>query len=70
MYNITLKSLGAAVKKPPDVRLDHIIEYGQRMQEAGYYFMDSPGNDLESVAGQVRAGQVAERPRLGRGTWA
>lgn len=23
---------------------------------AGYYFMDSPGNDLESIAGQVASG--------------
>ena len=23
------------------------------MNEPGYYFMDSPGNDLESIAGQV-----------------
>ena len=26
------------------------------MQQPGYYFMDSPGNDLESIAGQVAAG--------------
>ena len=26
------------------------------MGEGGFYFMDSPGNDLESVAGQVAAG--------------
>ncbi|WP_335962986.1 UxaA family hydrolase [Halalkalibacter kiskunsagensis] len=26
------------------------------MKEDGYYFMDSPGNDLESIAGQVAAG--------------
>jgi altronate dehydratase len=26
------------------------------MSESGFYFMDSPGNDLESIAGQVAAG--------------
>jgi altronate dehydratase len=26
------------------------------MHEPGYYFMDSPGNDLESIAGQVASG--------------
>jgi altronate dehydratase len=26
------------------------------MEQPGYYFMDSPGNDLESIAGQVAAG--------------
>ncbi len=56
LYNIAIKSIGAARKKDPDVRLDYVIDYGQRMTAPGYYFMDSPGNDLESVAGQVAAG--------------
>ena len=56
LYNISLKSTGAAMKKHPDVRVDHVIEYAERMRERGFYFMDSPGNDLESVAGQVAAG--------------
>ena len=56
LYNIVLKSIGAAMKRHPDVRLDYCIEYGERMRAGGYYFMDSPGNDLESIAGQVAAG--------------
>ena len=56
LYNIALKSLGAARKKAPEVRLDHVIDYGEPMREPGFYFMDSPGNDLESIAGQVAAG--------------
>jgi altronate dehydratase len=56
LYNISLKSIGAARKKDPDVRLDHVIDYAERMQQAGFYFMDSPGNDLESIAGQVASG--------------
>lgn len=56
LYNIVLKSIGAARKKHPQVRLDAVIDYGQPMTEAGYYFMDSPGNDLESIAGQVASG--------------
>ncbi|MDQ3497325.1 MAG: UxaA family hydrolase [Actinomycetota bacterium] len=56
LYNISIKSIGAAMKKHPDVRIDHVIEYAQRMAEPGFYFMDSPGNDLESVAGQVASG--------------
>jgi altronate dehydratase len=56
LYNIALKSIGAAMKRDPEVRLDYVIEYGERMEQPGYYFMDSPGNDLESVAGQVAAG--------------
>jgi altronate dehydratase len=56
LYNISIKSIGAAMKKHEDVRIDRVIEYAQRMGEGGFYFMDSPGNDLESVAGQVAAG--------------
>ena len=56
LYNIVLKSIGAAMKLHPDVPLDFCIDYGEPMNEPGYYFMDSPGNDLESIAGQVAAG--------------
>lgn len=56
LYNIYLKSIGAARKKDPDTRLDYAIEYGEIMSEPGFYFMDSPGNDLESIAGQVASG--------------
>ncbi len=56
LYNISLKSIGAAMKRHPDVRLDAAIEYGEPMTEPGYYFMDSPGNDLESIAGQIASG--------------
>jgi altronate dehydratase len=56
LYNIALKSIGAARKRDPEVRLDYVIDYGAPMTDAGYYFMDSPGNDLESIAGQVASG--------------
>jgi altronate dehydratase len=56
LYNIVIKSIGAARKKDPATRLDYVIDFGERMTEAGFYFMDSPGNDLESIAGQVAAG--------------
>ncbi|MEZ4727537.1 MAG: UxaA family hydrolase [Caldilineaceae bacterium] len=56
LYNITLKSIGAARKKDPASRLDYAIDYGAPMKASGYYFMDSPGNDLESIAGQVASG--------------
>ena len=56
LYNIVLKSLGAAMKRHPEVRLDYVIDYSERMLRPGYYFMNSPGNDLESIAGQVAAG--------------
>ncbi len=47
------QSIGTANKKDPAVRLDHVIAYGELMQEPGFYFMDSPSNDLESIAGQI-----------------
>ena len=56
LYNITVKSIGAARKKDPDLRLDYVIDYAQPMTAPGFYFMDSPGNDLEGIAGQVAAG--------------
>ncbi|HSH93658.1 MAG TPA: UxaA family hydrolase, partial [Roseimicrobium sp.] len=56
LYNIIIKSIGAARKKDPALRLDYVIEYGTPMHRPGFYFMDSPGNDLESIAGQVAAG--------------
>jgi altronate dehydratase len=56
LYNITVKSIGAARKKDPDLRLDYVIDYAQPMTARGFYFMDSPGNDLEGIAGQVAAG--------------
>ncbi|HVK57349.1 MAG TPA: UxaA family hydrolase [Candidatus Kapabacteria bacterium] len=56
LYNISIKSIGAARKKDPAVRLDHVIDFAQRMEPPGFYFMNSPGNDLESIAGQVAAG--------------
>ena len=56
LYNIILKSIGAAMKKHPQTRLDYAIDYSERMAAPGFYFMDSPGLDLESVAGQIAAG--------------
>lgn len=56
LYNIAIKSIGAAMKRHPDVCLDYVINYSELMEKQGYYFMDSPGNDLESIAGQVASG--------------
>ena len=56
LYNITLKSLGAVHKKDPRTRVDHVIDYADPLGASGFYFMNSPGNDLEGIAGQVGAG--------------
>jgi altronate dehydratase len=55
LYNISIKSIGAATKRDPEVRIEEVIEYAERMGGPGFHFMDSPGNDLESVAGEVAA---------------
>ncbi|HVW22282.1 MAG TPA: UxaA family hydrolase [Opitutaceae bacterium] len=56
LYNIILKSLGATHKKDPRTRVDAAIDYAMPMGEPGFYFMNSPGNDLEGIAGQVASG--------------
>jgi altronate dehydratase len=56
LYNIILKSIGAAMKKSPDVRLDFVVDYAERIREPGYYFVNSPGHDVEGLAGQVATG--------------
>lgn len=56
LHNIVIKSIGAARKKDPETRLDYCIDYSEPMTAPGFYFMDSPGNDLESIAGQVASG--------------
>ena len=56
LYNITLKSLGAVHKKDPRTRIDHVTDYAEPLGAPGFYFMNSPGNDLEGIAGQVGAG--------------
>ena len=56
LYNIALKSLGAVHKKDPRTRIDHVIDYAAPLGPPGFYFMNSPGNDLEGIAGQVGAG--------------
>ena len=56
LYNIALKSLGAAHKKDPRTRIDTVTDYAEPLGAPGFYFMNGPGNDLEGVAGQVGAG--------------
>ena len=56
LYNIVLKSLGAVHKKDPRTRVEAVIDYADPMRIPGFHFMNSPGNDLEGIAGQVAAG--------------
>ncbi|MFK5644947.1 UxaA family hydrolase [Ornithinimicrobium sp. LYQ121] len=57
LYNISIKSLGAARKLDPRLVLEHVVDYATALRDRrGYIFMDSPGNDLESIAGEVACG--------------
>jgi altronate dehydratase len=56
LYNITLKALGSAAKKDPASRLEYVVDYGEPVPGPGFTYMNSPGNDLESIAGQVASG--------------
>ncbi|MQA01845.1 MAG: altronate hydrolase [Streptosporangiales bacterium] len=56
LYNIVLKSVGAARKRDRQLRLDRVVDYAEPLPGPGFVFMDSPGNDLESVAGEVASG--------------
>ena len=59
LYNIALKSLGAARKKDPEVRLDYVIDYGQPMRPSGYYFMDSPETTSRASRGRSPPGRTS-----------
>jgi altronate dehydratase len=68
LYNIVLKSVGAARKRDRAMRLDHVVSYGEPLPGPGFVFMDSPGNDLESVAGQVASGSTVVLFTTGNGS--
>ena len=44
------KSLGAA-KKAGNAPLTGVLEFGERPKTSGLYFMDTPGHDIEQLAG-------------------
>ncbi|HZP60855.1 MAG TPA: UxaA family hydrolase [Opitutaceae bacterium] len=56
LYNIVLKSLGAAAKKAPATRVESVFDYAEPLSAPGFHFMNGPGNDLEGIAGQVATG--------------
>jgi len=68
LYNITLKSLGAAVKRDPKIPIRHIVEYAERMAAPGFHFMDGMGGDIASYTGQAAAGCNIVLFVTGRGT--
>lgn len=49
------KSLGAIVKSGTR-QIEGVLEYAERPEKAGLYFMDSPGRELEFLTGPAAAG--------------
>lgn len=61
------KSLGCIYKggtKP----LQGVLEYGEEPQGKGLYFMDTPGQDIESITGMTAGGSQVVIFTTGRGT--
>jgi altronate dehydratase large subunit len=61
------KSLGAIIKAGTRV-LQGVLEYGEEPTGKGLYFMDTPGQDIESITGMVAGGAVLVLFTTGRGT--
>ncbi|WP_203333666.1 UxaA family hydrolase [Planococcus beigongshangi] len=61
------KSLGC-IKKGGNSTLMEVIDYAQRPTEKGFIFMDTPGYDVESVAGLVAGGSQIVLFSTGKGS--
>ncbi|MFD0828291.1 UxaA family hydrolase [Neobacillus sp. M.A.Huq-85] len=55
LSSIEEKSLGC-ISKAGNSPLKGVVEYAEPIKGTGFYFMDSPGNDIECVSGMAAAG--------------
>lgn len=67
LTNIVEKSLGAVAKGGMSP-LSGVLDYAQKPQCPGFYFMDSPGYDPCSCTGQIAAGATLIGFTTGRGS--
>ncbi|WP_026574252.1 UxaA family hydrolase [Bacillus sp. UNC438CL73TsuS30] len=67
LSTIEEKSLGC-ISKAGGSLLQDVIDFAEEVPGKGYYFMDSPGNDIECVTGMAAAGVHAVCFTTGRGT--
>ncbi|MGG1679806.1 UxaA family hydrolase [Neobacillus sp. NRS-1170] len=67
LSSIEEKSLGC-ISKAGSAPLQDVIEFADEIPARGYYFMDSPGNDIECVSGMAAAGVHLVCFTTGRGT--
>ncbi|QCJ45540.1 altronate dehydratase (plasmid) [Bacillus sp. S3] len=67
LSTIEEKSLGC-ISKAGTAPLKDVLEFAEEIPGNGYYFMDSPGNDIECVSGMAAAGVHMVCFTTGRGT--
>ncbi|TDQ36435.1 UxaA family hydrolase [Aureibacillus halotolerans] len=67
LSTIEEKSLGC-ISKAGASMLQGVTQYAEPIPGKGYYFMDSPGNDIECVSGMAAAGVHIVCFTTGRGT--
>ena len=67
LSSIEEKSLGC-ISKAGTAPLQGVIDYASEIPGKGFYFMDSPGNDIECVSGMAAAGIQLVCFTTGRGT--
>ena len=67
LSTIEEKSLGC-ISKAGTAPLKDVLMFAEEIPGNGYYFMDSPGNDIECVSGMAAAGVHLVCFTTGRGT--
>ncbi len=67
LTTIEEKSLGCLAKAGSSP-IQQVLDYAERPSRPGLVLMDSPGNDVESIAGMVAGGAAAVLFTTGRGT--
>ena len=67
LSSITEKSLGA-ISKGGTTPLQEVIEYGERPSKRGFVIMDTPGYDIDSMAGIAAGGAQIMLFTTGRGS--
>ncbi|WP_350300084.1 UxaA family hydrolase [Peribacillus frigoritolerans] len=67
LSTIEEKSLGC-ISKAGTAPLNDVLSFAEEIPGNGYYFMDSPGNDIECVSGMAAAGVHIVCFTTGRGT--
>lgn len=67
MTSIEEKSLGC-IYKAGTAPIKGVLEYGEAPKEKGFYVMDTPGQDIESITGMLAGGAQVIIFTTGRGT--